>query len=104
MNTDTLFKQAGKIYRAINHPLRKQILELLTDKEVFVTTLYVKLRLEQSVCSQHLAILRNAGLVKTRRDGKFLYYTKNDEKYNELVEVSRKLVGAKETESETINQ
>jgi DNA-binding transcriptional ArsR family regulator len=39
-----------------------------------VTDIYIKLRLEQSVASQHLAILRRAGVVSTERQGKFIFY------------------------------
>jgi DNA-binding transcriptional ArsR family regulator len=49
-----------------------------------VTELYVKLRLEQSVDSQHLAILRKAGFVKTVRDGKFIFYSVNTDRLKEL--------------------
>jgi DNA-binding transcriptional ArsR family regulator len=49
-----------------------------------VTEIYVKLRLEQSVASQHLAILRKAGFVKTERDGKFIYYSINTNSLEEL--------------------
>ena len=49
-----------------------------------VTEIYVKLRLEQSVASQHLAILRRAGIVSTARDGKFIFYSLN---YARLAEV-----------------
>jgi len=44
-------------------------------KNVTVTDIYIKLRLEQSVASQHLAILRRAGVVITERQGKFIYYS-----------------------------
>ena len=44
-----------------------------------VTDLYIKLRLEQSVASQHLAILRRAGIAETKRNGKFIYYSVNKE-------------------------
>ncbi len=68
-------KKASLILRALNHKLRQQILKLLDDnKRMTVTEIYVKLRLEQSVASQHLAILRRAGIVATQRDGKFIYY------------------------------
>ena len=49
-----------------------------------VTELYVKLRLEQSVASQHLAILRKAGFVTTDRDGKFIYYSVNANRIQEV--------------------
>jgi DNA-binding transcriptional ArsR family regulator len=39
--------------------------------------MFVEMRLEQSVASQHLAILRRAGIVKTEREGKYMYYSLN---------------------------
>jgi DNA-binding transcriptional ArsR family regulator len=78
-------KKASLILRAINHKLRQQILKLIDEQgRITVTEIYVKLRLEQSVASQHLAILRKAGFVKTDRDGKFIYYTVNTTRLEEL--------------------
>ena len=71
-------KKAALILRAINHKLRQQILKLVHQNgKMTVTEIYVKLRLEQSVASQHLAILRKAGYVNTLRDGKFIFYSVN---------------------------
>jgi len=68
-------KKSSLILRALNHKLRQQILKLLEDQsKLTVTEIYIHLRLEQSVASQHLAILRRAGIVKTEREGKFIYY------------------------------
>lgn len=62
------------ILRALNHKLRQQILKLIDEhQKMTVTEIYVKLRLEQSVASQHLAILRRAGIVVTVREGKFIF-------------------------------
>lgn len=78
-------KKAALILRALNHKLRQQILKLIDDNgRMTVTEIYVQLRLEQSVASQHLAILRKAGFVKTERDGKFIYYSINDSRLEEL--------------------
>lgn len=78
-------KKASLILRAINHKLRQQILKLIDESgKITVTEIYVKLRLEQSVASQHLAILRKAGFVKTERNGKFIYYTVNSGRIEEL--------------------
>ncbi|GAB3414819.1 ArsR/SmtB family transcription factor [Niabella aquatica] len=86
LTLDTLaIKKAALILRAFNHKLRQQILKLIdTQEKVTVTEIYVKLRIEQSVASQHLAILRKADFVKTERDGKFIYYTVNTERMKEL--------------------
>ena len=78
-------KKAALILRALNHKLRQQILKLIDENgKMTVTEIYVQLRLEQSVASQHLAILRKAGFVKTERDGKFIYYSVNDSRLEEL--------------------
>lgn len=80
-------KKAAMILRAMNHKLRQQIIKLIDDnKRITVTEIYVKLRLEQSVASQHLAILRRAGIVKTTRDGKFIYYTVHVEKVKQIMD------------------
>jgi DNA-binding transcriptional ArsR family regulator len=74
-------KSAAMTLRAINHKLRQQIIKLLNEnKTMKVTEIYVKLRLEQSVASQHLAILRRANIVNTIRDGKFIHYSLNPDK------------------------
>src|ERR671921_2647103 len=71
-------KKAALVLRSMNHKLRQQMIKLLDEnKRMTVTEIYVKLRLEQSVASQHLAILRRAGVVITKRDGKFIYYAIN---------------------------
>lgn len=78
-------KKASLVLRAINHKLRQQILKLIDEHgRITVTEIYVKLRLEQSVASQHLSILRKAGFVNTERDGKFIYYTVNTGRIEEL--------------------
>ena len=75
-------KKVSLILRSVNHKLRQKILMLIDEHEkITVTEIYVKLRLEQPVASQHLAILRKAGFVVTERDGKFIYYKVN---YNRI--------------------
>lgn len=86
------FKKAAKIFRALNHKLRQQILLKLQLKELTVTELYLYFRLEQSVASQHLAILRKEGLVKTRRDGKLIFYAINEKRLGEVLAVTEKLL------------
>jgi DNA-binding transcriptional ArsR family regulator len=71
-------KKAAWILRALNHKIRQQVIKTIHEnKRLTVTQLYEKLRLEQSVVSQHLAILRKAGIVSTERDGKCVFYKIN---------------------------
>jgi len=86
-------KKAALVLRALNHKLRQQILTLIeTEKKITVTEIYVRLRLEQSVASQHLAILRRAGIVITQRDGKFIYYTVNYKRIEDINRIIEDLV------------
>jgi DNA-binding transcriptional ArsR family regulator len=80
-------RKAVLVLRAVNHKLRQNIIEVLEEAgRLTVTELYVKLRLEQSVASQHLAILRRSGVVITERVGKYIYYTLDQER---LTQISR---------------
>ncbi|MGE5521976.1 MAG: ArsR/SmtB family transcription factor [Candidatus Dadabacteria bacterium] len=86
-------KKAALILRAINHKLRQQILKLIHQHgKITVTEIYVKLRLEQSVASQHLAILRKAGYVLTVRDGKFIYYSVNYDRLDQVHAIVHELL------------
>ncbi len=87
-------KKASLVLRSLNHKLRQQIIKIIDESDkLAVTEIYVKLRLEQSVASQHLAILRKAGIVTTKREGKFIYYTINKQRVESVKEFVSKLVG-----------
>lgn len=83
----TALRKAVLVLRAVNHKLRQRIIDLLEEGDnMTVTDIYIKLRLEQSVASQHLAILRRSGVVVTDRQGKFIYYSLDK---NRLAQISR---------------
>lgn len=74
INNDKL-QLSTDILRALAHPLRMKILSFIDQNEVInVNKIYNTLKLEQSITSQHLRILRTAGLVVTVRDGKYIHY------------------------------
>lgn len=78
-------KKASLVLRALNHKLRQQMVKMLDEKDrMTVTDIYIQLRLEQSVASQHLAILRRAGIVRTERDGKFIFYHVNYSRLDQI--------------------
>lgn len=79
--------------RSVEHDLRKNIIELLYENDkMTVTQVYVKLRVEQSVASQHLAILRRSGIVISKRDGKYIHYSLNKARLEEIGDLIEKLV------------
>lgn len=77
-------RKAVLVLRAVNHKLRQRVIDLLEGQTLTVTDIYILLRLEQSVASQHLAILRRAGVVTTERKGKFIYYSRNANRLNQV--------------------
>lgn len=86
-------RKAVMVLRAVNHNLRQDIIGLLSNNEqMTVTDIYIKLRLEQSVASQHLAILRKAQIVNTTRNGKFIYYSLNPERLSHISNLVEELV------------
>jgi DNA-binding transcriptional ArsR family regulator len=71
-------KKVSMIFRALNHKLRQEILRMIDKKgQASVSEIYVDMRLEQSVASQHIAILRRSGLIIPEREGKFMKYKLN---------------------------
>lgn len=77
---------SSEVLRAIAHPLRMRILEFIdNNSDINVNKIYNTLKLEQSITSQHLRILRDAGLVNTIRDGKYIHYTVNYDKVSHVV-------------------
>ena len=88
-----VLRKSVLVLRAVNHKLRQEMIRLIHEEgKMTVTDLYVKLRLEQSVASQHLALLRRAGVVTTSRDGKFIYYSVDHERMDEISRLLEELV------------
>lgn len=67
------------LLRAMDHPIRQEMMVLLNEKDCTVTEIYTKLKLVQSICSQQLKILRDAEVVKVGRIGKERPYSLNKE-------------------------
>ncbi len=86
-------RKAVLVLRAVNHKLRQSVIDLLEENDrMTVTDIYIKLRLEQSVASQHLAILRRAGVVVTDRQGKFIYYSLDKDRLKQISGLVEELV------------
>lgn len=63
-----------RILQALADPSRRAIFESLTRGEAAVKELTARFEISQPAISQHLATLKDAGLVKSRRDGRYVYY------------------------------
>lgn len=87
-----ILESSSEILRAVAHRLRLSILQFIDKKtEVNVNEIYTTLKLEQSITSQHLRILRDANVVNTRRDGKMIFYSVNHELLARIATVSQQI-------------
>lgn len=82
------------LFKALAHPSRIRILELLGDGEKSVGELQLGLGVEGSSVSQQLAILRMKDLVDTRKVGNVIHYRIRDRQVNSLLEVARQIFDA----------
>lgn len=76
----------GRVFRALVDPSRRAIFERLTKGEAAVRDLTARFRISQPAVSQHLAVLRDAGLVTERREGRLTYYRVDPEGLRPLVD------------------
>jgi len=83
----------ANIFKALMHPSRLTILEILRDGEQCVCHLEAVLGCRQAYISQHLMVLREAGLVEDRRDGARIYYRVIKPEVFSLVEAAIRLGG-----------
>ncbi|WP_458776700.1 metalloregulator ArsR/SmtB family transcription factor [Desulforhopalus sp. 52FAK] len=67
-------EKAASLLKSMSHPSRLMVLCHLMDREWSVSELNQTVPLSQSALSQHLASLREAGLVQTRRESQIIYY------------------------------
>lgn len=71
-------EKKGKVFKALADEIRLRILSLLAAREMCVCEVMVALDLTQPTASHHLGILENAGLVKDRKEGKWVFYSLSD--------------------------
>ena len=73
------------VYKAISDETRRKILELLKEKDMTVGQITEHFHISQPSISQHLAILKNCGLIESSRNGKYIIYSLNLTIFQELL-------------------
>ena len=89
MDKDEHIEQASRAMKAMSHPLRLKILCVLGDKEVSVQDIVDHVGTSQSNISQHLAILRDKGVLRTRKDANRVFYRVGDTRTLKLLGMMR---------------
>lgn len=86
---DDHIEQASRAMKAMSHPLRLKILCVLGDNEVSVQEIVDAVGTSQSNISQHLAIMREKGVLRTRKDANRVFYRVGDPRTLEVVSMMR---------------
>ena len=95
----------ASILKALGQPTRLQILELLKDGERCVCEIFPAIHQEQANVSKHLSILRQVGILESRKDGlRILYRIKTPEILNLLTGVSRLLKSQADEQHRLMNR
>lgn len=84
-------EQAARALKAISHPLRLKILCIVGAQEVCVQDIVEAVGTSQSNISQHLAILRDKGVLQTRKDANRVYYRVADQRTLQLIGLMREV-------------
>jgi len=99
---DPLYRLKADLFRALGHPTRIRMLELLRDGERSVGELQEALGLDSSGVSQHLTALRRQGLLVTRRTGTSVRCAIKDPRVLTLLAAGRELLVANLTDSSAL--
>ena len=91
MAAEEHIEQASRAMKAMSHPLRLKILCVLGDQEVSVQDIVERVGTSQSNISQHLAIMRDKGVLRTRKDANRVYYRVGDIRTLELIKMMREV-------------
>ena len=87
-----IYELHAQMCKVFTSPKRLEILNMLRDKELSVGQLVKKANIRQANISQHLSILREKGIVKTRRAGKTIFYSLTNSKIIKAFDIIREIL------------
>jgi DNA-binding transcriptional ArsR family regulator len=84
------YEKNSQILKALSHPIRLQMVDVLLDDECCVTDVVNALGISQSTSSQHLLILKNSGIVYPQKHGTKTCYIVNNDLAKEIISILKK--------------
>jgi DNA-binding transcriptional ArsR family regulator/YHS domain-containing protein len=87
-----LFELHAQLLKALAHPRRLEIINLLREGELAVSDIHTMLDLPQANISQHLMLLRDAQVVTARREGKQIYYSLSNQNFIKASDLLREIL------------
>ena len=108
MDQSEFFCLHSDLCKTLANAKRQMILNALRDGESTVTEIKDRTAIPQATLSQHLAILRSAGVVRTRRDGNRIFYAITNPKiiqaFDLITEVMQEIIGERRDVAEGVNE
>jgi len=105
LKKESFYNLHAELCKTISNPRRQAILDTIRNGELTVSELIEKTGVSQANLSQHLAILRSKGVVKTRRDGNCIYYSLSNIKILEAYDlISEVLEDSTTSREQTIKE
>jgi ArsR family transcriptional regulator, virulence genes transcriptional regulator len=90
--TKQLFRLHADVCKTLSHAKRLEILNILRNKEMNAGQIVAKMKVAKANVSQHLAVLRRAGILETRRDGTNVYYRISNPKVIKACDLMREVL------------
>jgi ArsR family transcriptional regulator len=87
-----LYQAKAEFFKALAHPVRIRVLELLSAREHSVSEMLPEIGIEAAHLSQHLSVLRKMNLVVTRKEGLVVFYSLVSPRVAELLAVARSIL------------
>lgn len=81
---DNNYKDTGKLFKVLSDPVRLQIVDLISCREMCACEILEYLLITQSTLSHHMKVLKECGLVSSRKDATWMYYSLNTDVINKL--------------------
>jgi ArsR family transcriptional regulator len=82
----------ANMFKAMSHPTRLKIIRLLKDKPLCVCEILPEIDSEPSNVSQHLAVLKNQGIVDSKKDGTMVIYKVKSSEVYEMIEIAENII------------
>jgi len=99
--TQETVNKISDIFKVLSHPVRLQVLQVIGKGEACVCHLEAQLDIRQATLSQHLMVLREADLLDTRREGRYIFYRLANSDVLDIIQDSANLMGIEFNINET---
>ena len=100
--TTPIYQVTAEFFKALGHPARIRILEVLRDGERPVGELIPEVGIEASHLSQQLGLMRRANLIQARKAGSNVFYSVSEPMLFELLEIAKRIITASLTETQEL--